>query len=138
MTAASYCCFCMARGVRKSITIPGLLAATVKKPCREIGGGAFAPYAVELVCYDLRADAQHTVTLEIALDTQAAQDAVDREITAHYQPGQARTGLLVKVVGRIHQLQGIAERSRHDLPFAGMSAVPERISFPARHLAPRR
>jgi hypothetical protein len=121
----------MARGVRKSITIPGLLAATVRKRCREFGDGAFAPYAVELVCYDLRTDAQHTVTLEIALDTQAAQDAVDREITAHYQPSKARTGLLVKVVERIHQLQGIAERSRHDLPFAAMSAVPERVSFPA-------
>jgi len=86
----------MPRGVRKNITIPGLLAPTVKRRCAEFGDGGFAPYAVELVCYDLRADAQHAITLEIALDTQTAQDAVDRELVARYQPGQARAGLLVE------------------------------------------
>jgi len=121
----------MPRGVRKNITIPGLLAPTVKQRCAEFGDGAFAPYAVELVCYDLRANAKHTITLEIASDTQAAQDAVDGEIVARYRPGQPRAGLLVQVVERLHHLQNIAERSRHDLPFAAMSAAPERVTFPA-------
>ena len=45
--------------------------------------------------------ASHTITLEIARDTQAAQDAVDRELIAHYRPGQPRKGLLVQLVERV-------------------------------------
>jgi hypothetical protein len=120
----------MARGVRKSITIPGLLALTVKRRCAEFRYAMFTPYAVELVCYDLRSDANHTITLEIALDTQAAQDAVDRELVAHYRPGQPRKGLLVQLVERVGHLQNIAARSRHDLIFAPLSAVAERVTFP--------
>lgn len=121
----------MSKGVRKSITIPGLLAGTVQQRCGEFGAGAFAPYVVELVCYDLRASAHHAITLEIARDTQAAQDAVDRELVTRYRPGQPRTGLLVQVAKRIHLLQGVAERSRHELPLPAMSAVAERVTFPA-------
>ena len=118
----------MPKGVRKSITIPGLLAPTVKQRCTEFGEGGFAPYAVELVCYDLRSDAHHSITLEIARDTQAAQDAVDRELVARYRPGQPRAGLLVQLVERIHS---VAEQSRHELPLPPMSAVAERVTFPA-------
>lgn len=118
----------MSRGVRKSITIPGLLAATARQRSGEFGDGGFAPYAVELVCYDLRADARHAITLQIARDTQAAQDAVDRELVARYQPGQPRAGLLVQLFDRIHD---VAERGRHELPLPPMSAVAERVTFPA-------
>jgi hypothetical protein len=82
----------MQRGVRKSITIPGSLASAVKQRCREFGYASFTPYVVELVCYDLRSDAKHAITLAIANDTQAAQDAVDRELVARYRPGQQREG----------------------------------------------
>src|SRR6266508_4048716 len=108
----------MPKGVRKSITVPGLLAPTVKERCAEFGHTIFTPYAVELVCYDLRSDANHTVTLEIVRDTQAAQDAVERELAAHYRPGQPRKGLLVQLVERVGHLQSVAARSRHDLIFA--------------------
>ena len=121
----------MPKGIRKNITIPGLLAPTVRQRCAEFGDGSFSPYAVELVCYDLRAAAQHAITLEIARDTQAAQDGVDRELVTRYRPGQPRVGLLVQVAQRIHHLQDIAERNRHDLPLAAMSASPERVTFPA-------
>lgn len=120
----------MARGVRKSITIPGLLAPTVKQRCTELSYSIFAPYAVELVCYDLQSDAQHTITLEIARDTQAAQDAVDRELVAHYQPGQLRKGLLAQLIERIGHLQTVASRNRHGAT-PSLSAVPERVTFPA-------
>jgi hypothetical protein len=120
----------MARGVRKSITIPGLLAPTVKERCAEFGHSIFTPYAVELVCYDLRSDAKHSITLEIARDTQPAQDAVDRELVARYRPGQPRKGLLVQLIDRIHRLQTIAAASRHDLPLPPLSAVAERVTFP--------
>ena len=105
----------MARGIRKSITIPGLLAPTVKRRRAEFGHTIFTPYAVELVCYDLRSDAKHSITLEIANDTQTAQDAVDRELILRYRPGQPRKGLLVQLVDRIHHLQSTAARSRYDL-----------------------
>jgi hypothetical protein len=119
----------MARGIRKSITIPGLLAPAVKLRCAEFGHTIFTPYAVELVCYDLRSDAKHEITVAIARDTQAAQDAVDRELVSRYRPGQKREGLLVQLVERIHHLQDLATRSRDDLPLQ-LSAVPERVTFP--------
>lgn len=119
----------MPKGIRKNLTIPGLLAKTAKRRCAEFGDAGFAPYVVELVCYDLRASARHSITLEIADDTPAAQDAVDRQLVANYRPGQPRAGLLVQVTQRIHELQGVAERSRNDLP--QMSAASERVTFPA-------
>ena len=120
----------MPKGIRKSITIPGLLAATVKQRCREFGHGTFPPYAVELVCYDLQSSAKHTITLEIANDTQSAQDAVDRELVARYRPGQRREGLLVKLVEKLKHFHGIAEQSRNELPLPPLSAVAERVTFP--------
>ncbi|MDQ6911250.1 MAG: hypothetical protein M3128_00040 [Verrucomicrobiota bacterium] len=119
----------MPRGVRKSITLPGLLAPAAKQRYAEFGHSILTPYAVELVCYDLRSHAKHEITLEIARDTQAAQDAVDRELVSRYRPGQKREGLLVQVVERIHHLQDIAARGRHDLPVQ-LSAIPERVTFP--------
>ncbi len=119
----------MARGVRKSITIPGLLAPAINQRCAEFGHAIFTPYVVELVCYDLRSDANHEITVEIAHDTQAAQDAVDRELVVHYRPGQPRSGLLVELVERIGRLQTVAAQSRHQTAPA-LSAVPERITFP--------
>jgi hypothetical protein len=120
----------MPKGVRKSITIPGLLTPAVKRRSGEFGHSIFAPYAVELVCYDLRSDAKHSITLDIARDTQTAQDAVDRELIARYRPGQPRKGLLVQLIDRIHHLQGTAARNRHDLPLPPLSATTERVTFP--------
>jgi hypothetical protein len=64
----------------------GLLAATVKQRCREFGHDFFTPYAVELVCYDLRSDAKHSITLEIARDTQPAQDALIENLSLDIGP----------------------------------------------------
>src|SRR6266511_1252657 len=75
----------MARGVRKSITIPGLLATTVKLRCAEFRQTIFTPYAVELVCYDLRSDANHTTTLALPRDKQAPQHAAAGDPVAHQQ-----------------------------------------------------
>ncbi len=117
----------MKPGVRKSITIPGLLAGTVKNRCRELRCANFTPYAVELVCYDLRIASKHEVTLALARDTQAAQDAVDRELVVHYRPGQKREGLLVQIASG---MQATADRSRHDDRPVALSAVPQRLTFP--------
>jgi hypothetical protein len=117
----------MIRGIRKNVTIPGLLAATVEKRCKEFGYSSFTPYAADLVCFDLRMNSKHEVTLALAGDTQAAHDAVDRELVVRYRPGQKREGLLVQLVGR---MQDIAERSRNDTRPAPLSAVPEHVTFP--------
>lgn len=114
-------------GVRKSVTIPGLLAPAARLRMREFGYRSFTPYVVELVCFDLRMASKHEVTLALARDTQSAQDAVDREIAANYQPGQLREGLLVQL---ITQMRNIADRSRHDARPIPLSAVPQRITFP--------
>jgi hypothetical protein len=120
----------MQRGVRKSLTIPGSLASAVKQRCREFGYASLTPYVVELVCYDLRSNAKHAITLAVANDTQAAQDAVDRELVARYRPGQQRDGLLIKLIERIGHLQGVADHSRHDDPSPALSAVAKRVTFP--------
>src|SRR5262245_14152631 len=86
----------MAKGVRKNITVPGLLAPALPVRSREFGHKTVSPLVVDLVCYDLRSGAPHTITLAIDRDTQAAQDAVDAELVARYSPGQERTGLLVE------------------------------------------
>ena len=66
----------------------------------------------------------------VAGDTQAAQDAVDRELVVRYRPGQQREGLLIKLVERIGHLQGVADRSRNDDPSPALSAVAKRVTFP--------
>ncbi|MDQ6809042.1 MAG: hypothetical protein M3Z64_06405 [Verrucomicrobiota bacterium] len=88
----------------------------------------------ELVCYDLRSDAKHEITVAIACDTQAAQDGVEHELVSRYRPGQKREGLLVQVIERIHHLQDIAARSRHDLPVQA-ERRPRSCYLPFRHLA---
>ena len=54
-----------------------LLAPALRFRTREFGHRTVSPLAVDLVCYDLRSGAPHTITLAISQDTQAAQDAVD-------------------------------------------------------------
>ncbi len=118
----------MQKGIRKSITIPGLLAATVEERQQELACANFTPYAVELVCYDLRMASNHEVTLALARDTQSAHDAVDCELVARYCPGQKREGLLVQLVTR---MQDTADRGRHESRLVPLSAVPQRLTFPA-------
>ena len=84
---------------------------------------------MESGCYDVRAEANHDSTLAIGRDTQAAQDAVDRELVLQYRPGQKREGLLVRLVERIHHLQIAAARGRDDRQ-PPLSATPRRITFP--------
>lgn len=119
----------MKRGVRKSVTIPGLLTGTVARRCKELGYSNFTPYAVDLVCFDLRMASRHEVTLSLASDTQAAHDAVDRELVVRYRPGQKREGLLVQLASRVRD---IADRGRHDARPTPLSALPERVTFPFR------
>jgi hypothetical protein len=117
----------MSKCVRKSISLPGLLWETICKRFAEFGYTSFSPYAVELVCYDLRTGARHTITAAIARDSLVAQDAVDHELVRTHRPGYARNGLLVQFIER---MQGLAEGARGTVRGVPMSVHKERITFP--------
>jgi len=104
------------------------LAPSLRIRSHECGFRTLSPFVVELVSYDLQGGAKHTITVAIASDTQAAQDAVDAEIVARYRPGQPREGLLVQVVERLSELRAVAR----DSPAPSLSAKPVRITLPAR------
>jgi hypothetical protein len=118
----------MARGIRKNISVPGLLAPALHLRMSEFGHRTVSPFAVDLVCYDLRSNAAHTITLAISRDAQAAQDAVDAELVARYRPRQPRNGLLVEIVEHLAELRRVA---RYAVPPMPLSAKPARITFPA-------
>ncbi len=118
----------MAKGTRKNITVPGLLAPALRLRFHECGFRTLSPFVVDLVAYDLQGGAKHTITVAIARDSQAAQDAVDAELVARYRPGQPRAGLLVQVIERLNELRTIARNS----PPPPLNAKPERITFPVR------
>jgi len=118
----------MAQGVRKTITIPGILAPTIAKRFREFGYSCFSPFGVELACYDVRVNASHSVTLQIACDTSAAQDAVDRQIVADFRPSKERNGLLVQMLGKVRET---ATRFREAGEMPALSVATERITFPS-------
>ena len=118
----------MLKGIRKNITVPGLLAPALRLRFQEFGFRTLSPFAVDLVSYDLQGGAKHTITLAIACDTQAAQDAVDAEIAARFRPGQPREGLIVQVIERLNEVRAMARHS----PPPPLNAKPERITFPAR------
>ena len=118
----------MLKGIRKNITVPGLLAPALRLRFHEFGFRTLSPFAVDLVSYDLQGGAKHTITLAIACDTQAAQDAVDAEIAARFRPGQPREGLIVQVIERLNEVRSMARHS----PPPPLNAKAERITFPAR------
>jgi hypothetical protein len=118
----------MAKGIRKNISVPGLLAPALRFRTLEFGHRTVSPLAVDLVCYDLRSGAPHTITLAISQDIQAAQDAVDAELVARYRPGQKRNGLLVEIVEHLAELRTVARHAKAPLP---LKTKAERVMFPA-------
>jgi len=116
------------KGIRKNISIPGLLAPALRLRTQEFGHRTVSPFAVDLVCYDLRSNAPHPITLAISRDSQAAQDAVDAELVARYRPRQPRNGLLVEIVEHLAELRRVARCTDEPMP---LSAKPARITFPA-------
>ena len=118
----------MAKGIRKNISVPGLLAPALRFRTREFGHRTVSPLAVDLVCYDLRSGAPHSITLAISQDTQAVQDAVDAELVARYRPGQKRNGFLVEIVEHLDELRTVARRAKTAPP---LKTKAERVMFPA-------
>nr|MDQ3622077.1 hypothetical protein [Verrucomicrobiota bacterium] len=119
----------MPKGIRKNITVPGLLAPALRLRAKEFHFRTLSPFIFDLVTYDLQGGAPHTITAAVSRDTQAAQDAVDAELAARYRPGQPREGLLVQLAQHLSELRSLA---RDKAPAPPLNAKPERITFPAR------
>lgn len=119
----------MSKGIRKNITIPGLLAPSLRQRAEELGFRTLSPYVFDLVSYDLQSCAKHTITIAIAADSQSAQDAVDAELARRYRPGQLREGLLVQIIEQLNELR---TNARKLTPAPGLTAKPERVVFPVR------
>jgi hypothetical protein len=120
----------MAKGIRKNITVPGLLAPAIRVRFREFGFRTLSPFVVNLAAYDLQRGARHTISVAIAHETQAAQDAVDAVLVSRYQPGASRDkGLLVQLVQDVEKARALAHRTK---TIETLSAIPERVTFPAR------
>jgi hypothetical protein len=119
----------MSKGIRKNITIPGLLAPALRARAEEFGFHTLSPYVFDLVSYDLQSGAPHTITIAIAADSQSAQDAVDAELVRRYRPGQPRQGLLVQIIEQLNELRTLARKRE---PAPQLTAKPERVMFPSR------
>src|SRR5688500_13628976 len=73
----------------------GILQQTVRLRFAEFRYPSFPPYALELICFDLRRRRPHWVTLPFSRDTRRVQDGLDGELVRHYVEGEEARGLLV-------------------------------------------
>ena len=72
---------------RVHVAVPGILATAIKTRREEFSYKTFSPFAVELVCFDLRVRRDHVVTLPFFREPIEVQNAIDRQIVHHYRPG---------------------------------------------------
>ena len=80
---------------RRHVGYPGLLEETTRLRAAEFRYPSFPPYALELICFDLRRRCPHWITLPFSRESQHVQDAFDRLLVQHYVPGAKARGLLV-------------------------------------------
>jgi hypothetical protein len=80
----------------RRVSIPGVLAAVARQRSLEFRYPGFSPFALEMICFDLRKRVPHDVTVLVAQDPPEMQAAVDRELVRQYRPGPARHGILVQ------------------------------------------
>src|SRR5215207_3000788 len=86
------------KGNHRRVSIPGLLADTMRLRWAEFGYPGFSPFALELICFDLRIRREHDLTLFFAQQSEAVQAALDRELKRQYRPGPERCGILVQEI----------------------------------------
>ena len=82
--------------LRRRVTIPGLLANTTQRRWEEFLYPGFSPFALELICFDLRLRVAHEITRRFAAQRAPVQAAIDRLLVRHYRPGPEREGLLIQ------------------------------------------
>lgn len=82
------------------ITLPGLLVDSLRTRWKEFHYSAFSPYAIELICFDLRVRRQHDVTQPFAVLSLYEQAAIDHQVIQFYRPGPERNKELIKRILR--------------------------------------
>jgi hypothetical protein len=85
---------------RMRVAVPGLLGTVIKTRREEFCYKTFSPYAVELVCFDLRIRREHIVTHPFSLEPPAVQNAIDRQIIHYYKPGAPQNWELIERILR--------------------------------------
>jgi hypothetical protein len=80
---------------RRHIGYPGVLTETARLRWTEFRYPSFPPYALELICFDLRRRCPHWITLPFSKESREVQEAFDRLLVRHYVPGDEARGLLV-------------------------------------------
>jgi hypothetical protein len=73
---------------RKHVNVLGILWPAVKQRWAEFADRGFAPFATELVCFDLRRRRDHDVTHPIATDPRDVQDAIDWQTRRRHAAGR--------------------------------------------------
>ena len=84
--------------VRRNVALPGMLQETIESRMAEFGYDAFSPFAIELICFDLRKRRYHLITQPFSEDNPSVQEALDRELVRQYSPGRERRGLLMQAL----------------------------------------
>ena len=84
-----------AKNHRRRVVFPGVVADTARLRWLEFRYPSFPPYALELICFDLRRRCPHWITLPFSRESREVQDAFDRLLVRHYLPGAEARGLLV-------------------------------------------
>jgi hypothetical protein len=118
---------------RHHVSVPGVLAKVLPTRWAEFQYTRFSPYAVELVCFDLRKRRDHDITRPFADDPPKVQDAVDRHIVNHYAPHRDREGALIKLIFEQTREAAATARAANPHPLPPGEMVVERfwIFFPA-------
>ena len=84
--------------VRRHVTLPGVLAEVVRLRWQEFRYPGFSPFALEMICFDLRKRREHLITATFASDTAEVQDALDCGLAGTYCGGPDARGPLVQAV----------------------------------------
>jgi hypothetical protein len=108
----------------RRVSIPGILAETVRRRFLEFRYPALSPFGLELVCFDLRVRVPHEVTFHIASAPRKAQVAVDRLIARYYHRSYERNGLLIQAVS------GRRESPMNPVPRGDFASLRSYIRYP--------
>ena len=109
--------------VRSWVSLPGILAETVRQRFLEFRYLGLSPFGLELICFDLRLRVAHEVTARIAREPAKVQAAVDRLIARYYQRTQERNGILIQAVN------GRREPPLHPAPHGDFARLRSHIRY---------
>jgi hypothetical protein len=84
-----------AKPIRTRVNLPGILGDTLRQRWEEFRYPGFSPFALELICFDLRLRVPHEVTARFARESRKIQAAIDRLLVRDYRGGGERDGVLI-------------------------------------------